>query len=117
MTRVMVAASFAAALLCASCASVPVPNDQMAASEASVRGAQEAGAEDQPQAKLALQLAQDESAQAQQLLGQHENERARDIFIRARLDAELALQLTREAQAEDAARREADQLATMQSNP
>jgi hypothetical protein len=86
-------------LLCAACATVPVPHEQKSASEAAVRGAQEAGADDAPQAKLALQLSRDEIGQGDQLVAQGKNTEAAAMFDRARADAELAVGLTREAEA------------------
>jgi hypothetical protein len=116
MNKILMCGALAAAI-CASCASVPVPNDQKAASEASFRGAQEAGADNGPQAKLALQLSADELSQAKAAMAAGDNGRARDLFVRARLDAELAVGLAREGQAEGAAQNEAAQLAALQATP
>ncbi len=101
--------------LCASCASVPIPNDQKAASEAAYRGAQEAGADAAPQARLAMQLSLDENAQGNQLVQQGDNVRAAALFNRARADAELAIGLSRQAQMELAAQQEAQVVAALRA--
>jgi len=69
----LIASASCAFALCAACASVPVPNDQKTASQSAFRGAQEAGAENNPQARLALQLSADENSQADQLVQQGKN--------------------------------------------
>ena len=104
-------------LLCAACATFPVPNDQRAASQAAYRGAQEAGADAQPQAKLALQLAQDESAKADQLVTQGRNQEAAALYDRSRADAELAVGLARESQLEAEAKTAADKVAALRTSP
>ncbi len=102
--------------LCAACAGAPVPNDQKAASEAAYRGAQEAGADVAPQAKLAMQLSQDEINQGNQLIQQGKNNEAAAMFNRARADAELAIGLSRQSQAEIEAQHASERVARLQSN-
>lgn len=92
-----------AVLALAACASFPPPTNTVAHSLAAVRGAEELGAANVPQAALQLQLAQEEVAKAKQLMADGENERAHYMALRASNDAELAIVLTRE----NAARREA----------
>jgi len=101
--------------LCASCASFPIPNDQKAASEAAYRGAQEAGADAAPQARLAMQLSLDENAQANQAIQNGDNRRAAALFNRARADAELAVGLSRQAQMDLAAQQEAQTVASLRN--
>lgn len=81
----------------AACASHPQPTEHLAASIAAVRGAETAGAAQVPRAALHLKLAEEQNAQAREMVG-HNNERADSMAIRAYNDAELALALTREAQ-------------------
>ena len=50
------------------CASFPPPTDTVANSQASMRGAEEIGANNVPQAALKLQLAQEEVAKAKKLM-------------------------------------------------
>jgi len=90
-------------LAAAACASFPPPTNTVAASLASVRGAEEVGAADVPQAALQLQLAREEVARAKKLMAEGENELAHSMALRASNDAELAIVLVRE----DEARREA----------
>lgn len=79
------------------CASNP-PNEHVAVSMAAVRGAETAGAAQVPQAALHLKLAEEQITQAKRMMEEGEDERADGMAIRAYNDADLALQLTREAQ-------------------
>jgi hypothetical protein len=108
MSRLWVGAVGLCAL--AACASQPDPTEHLAASMAAVRGAETAGAEQVPQAALHLKLAQEQIVHAKQLMDNGENGRADAMTIRAYNDAELALALTREAQA----RRELETFAAAQ---
>lgn len=83
-------------LAVSACASFPPPNDTMASSLASVRGAEELGAANVPQAALQLQLAQEELSKAKKLMAGGDNEQAHYMALRAGNDAELAIALTRE---------------------
>jgi hypothetical protein len=82
--------------------SVPPPNDQWAAAQADVGRAQSGGAPENPDAKLHLQLAQEDLQKAKQLIGQ-DNQRATSLTELARTEAQLALSLAKygAAQAED----------------
>ena len=84
------------------CASHPPPNDNLASAIAAVRGAQVAvsGAGRVPQAALQLKLAEEEIAQARQMMERGDHERANYMTLRAFNDAELALALAREHQAQ-----------------
>jgi pyridoxal biosynthesis lyase PdxS len=81
------------------CASQPAPHDQIASSLAAVRGAEEAGAQQVPEAALHVKLAQEQIEQAQALMADDDNERAGDLAVRAYQDAELAIALARENEA------------------
>lgn len=81
------------------CASHPAPTEQIASSLAAVRGAEEAGALQVPEAALHLKLAEEQIAQAQALMKDEENQRAEDRAIRAYQDAELAVALAHENEA------------------
>lgn len=78
------------------CVIHPAPTEQIASSLAAVRGAEEAGAHNVPEADLQLQLAQEELDQAKQLMEQDDNLRAEDRASRAVNDAELALAIAHE---------------------
>ncbi len=104
----------AAALL--ACASVPKPTDQVAQSEGAMRSARELGAEQVPPAALELQLAKEELGKADQLMKDDKNEEATQWANRARADAELAIALTRQHQANADARSAEEQLRAVQDN-
>jgi hypothetical protein len=86
------------------CASFAPPTDTLATAHASVRGAEEVGAADVPQAKLQLQLAREEVVKAEALLAEGENESAHYQALRASNDAELAIALVREDEARENAK-------------
>ena len=67
-------------------------------------GAQQAGAAQNPQAALRLKYASDELAQAKAFDKAGDGDSAKRMLERAQADSELALALTREAQAEIAAK-------------
>lgn len=97
--------------------SYPIPTQRMADAQSAHRSAEELGAADLPQAKLHLKLAQDQINQANTMLKAEKNRRADFMLIRAKADAELALEL---AQAEvnrlEAAEAAADFEAQTQTN-
>ena len=78
------------------CAPVQIPEDRLESSEASIRGAEELGANGLPAAKLHLQLAKDQTAVAKKMAADGD-ERAVLVLARAESDAELALGLARAA--------------------
>ena len=75
------------------CASVQPPQQQQAASASAIRAAEEIGANDIPQAALHLQLAREQVAEAEKLMGHKRYEQANALLRRAEIDAELALSL------------------------
>ena len=95
--------AFVGFVFATACASFPPPTDTMANAIASVRGAEEVGADDVPQAALALQLAREEITKARALMADGENEPAYYQALRATSDADLALALVREEDARKAA--------------
>jgi hypothetical protein len=72
--------------------------------QAAMRAAKEVGAEQQPKAALELQLAEEQYAQAQRLAADGEGADANLLLERAKVDAELALQLARTEQEQQKAR-------------
>lgn len=86
-------------------ASHPPPADHMASAVAAVRGAQVAVAESGqvPEAALHLKLAEEQVAQAREMMSRGDNERADYMTLRAYNDAELALALARKHAAQEAA--------------
>ncbi|MDB4989196.1 MAG: uncharacterized protein JWN04_4374 [Myxococcaceae bacterium] len=83
--------------LCAvGCGGYPAPTEQVASSLAAVRGAEEAGALNVPEAALHVKLAQEQIEQAKKLMSDDDNQRAEDRALRAGNDAELAVAIARE---------------------
>ena len=95
------------------CGSYPAPTERVASAEAGIRGAQEVGASNVPQAALSVKLAQEEVQKAKQLMQDGDNRRAELILMRAQADAELALAQAREAQAKSEAHTAVEQVKAM----
>jgi hypothetical protein len=91
-----------AALAGAGCATVQISPQRFEASQASIRGAEEVGANGVPAARLHLQLAKDQTVSARALAAEGD-ERAELVLARAQADAELALGLAREVSVHNAA--------------
>lgn len=82
-----------AAGLAGGCATTRPPTENMESSAASIRGAEQAGAQNVPRAALYLQLANEESDRAKPLIaaGGKDNMRvAASLLMRASADGELA---------------------------
>jgi len=75
--------------------SYPKPNDELVASEAAVHSAEAVGATAQPQAQLYVKLAQEEIQRGRLEMSRGDNERAAYSLLRAKADADLALEMTR----------------------
>jgi pyridoxal biosynthesis lyase PdxS len=89
------------ALVAVGCASHPAPTQQVASSVAAVRSADEAGAREIAESAVHVKLAEDQIAQAKQLMeDEDDNLRAEDLALRAYQDAELALAIAREQTAQ-----------------
>lgn len=101
-----IVAAIAASMAVACGAAVPVPAAQVTDTQAAIRSAEEVGAPNVPKAALHLKMAKDQLQTAQALITQDDNEQAKMTLDRARVDAELALALAKEAiyrqQAQDA---------------
>ena len=94
-TRAMLGLLFGAALV-GGCASTRPPTEKMESSAASIRGAEQAGAEDVPRAALYLQLANEQSARAKVLIasgGKDNMHAAANLLMRASADGDLAIAL------------------------
>jgi hypothetical protein len=104
----------AAALVLASCATIQLPSQRLADNEASIRGAEELGAEGVPAARLHLQLAKDQTESARRR-AEEGDERAMLLLARAQADAEQALSLAREASVHRAAQKAADELKALEA--
>jgi hypothetical protein len=83
--------------LCWACgATIPPPTQQMANAQSAERSARELGANNEPNAQLALRLSQEQIATAQKAMNDGDNKRATSLLTRAKADAELAVALARE---------------------
>ncbi len=89
--------------------SIPPPTDQLAEVQAASRSANELGGQKNPKAQLHLKLAEEQIAQAKAAMEDDDNEKAKSLLTRAKADAELAVALTREEDAEDSAKSAVDQ--------
>jgi hypothetical protein len=87
-----------AAWLSAGCGSTAVPVRAQSDAIAAATAAREVGAENTPEAWYHLELADDQVRQAQVLIREGRMEAAQRVLERAKLDAELAQALQREAQ-------------------
>jgi hypothetical protein len=84
-----------ATVFAAGCGSSAFPLDKLTDAKATVRAAQEAGAQNTPQAELHLKMANDELASSQKALDDKDNDRARLLLNQAQADADLSLALAR----------------------
>lgn len=87
-----------------SCGSAPLSQARLAEAQSSVSAAEAVGAANQPKAALHLQLARDELSESRRLAAEGDGENASLLLDRARVDAELALQLARTEQEQQKAR-------------
>ena len=81
------------------CGGSSLPPAKVADTQSSISAAAAVGAEQHPQAALHLKMARDQLRQAQGLLDEGKDKQARLVLERAQADAEVAMMLTREAQA------------------
>jgi hypothetical protein len=85
------------ALIVAACGGgYPEPRNQLTASEAAVRAAEVAGAQNSPQSALHLKRAREQVEIGRNLIQEGENERAEWVLKRAQSDADLALAVASE---------------------
>ncbi len=87
----------AAAALCAACGGAPPPVERLAGAEAAARSARELGAEKDPKAALHLKLATEQIDAAKAFMKDDDNKKAAATLAKASADAELSLQLAKEA--------------------
>jgi hypothetical protein len=90
-------------------ASFPPPNTEWAEANNDVGKAEAGGAPDVPDAKLHLQLAQEDLQKSKDLINQ-DNKRAASLVAVARAEAQLALSLAKAQKAQTAARKAQEDL-------
>jgi Domain of unknown function (DUF4398) len=109
-----------ASVALASCGSAQLSQAKLVEVQSSVSAAEAVGARDQPKAALHLQLARDEMAEARRLAAEGDGDNAALLLDRARVDAQLALQLARTEQEQEKARQawqKIQELEKEQKNP
>ena len=111
MLKTLSLASLAIALV--ACGGAAVPHDQLASSQASIRAAEEVGANNNPTAQLHLRFAKDQVEKARVLISDDQNEEAKLLLQRAQADAELAIAITREASVRSQAEQALAQVASL----
>ena len=94
-SKSIISASGLVALLAVGCGGSAVPLDRLTDAKATVRAAQEAGAQSTPQAALHLKMANDELASAQKAIDDNDGDQARLLLNQAQADADLSLALAR----------------------
>jgi hypothetical protein len=87
-----------------------VPQEALSAAQASAKGAEVGGANEDPKAQLHLKLANEQIEKAKKLIADDENEEAARVIDRAQADADLALALAQEGKARRAAKEADEQL-------
>lgn len=80
------------------CGSAAVPASQVSETQATIRAAQEIGAERTPRAAMHLKMARDQSQYARALAADGDTVEAWYFLRRAEADADLAIAITREAE-------------------
>jgi hypothetical protein len=103
-----------AALALSGCATVQLPQERLTANDASIRAAEELGADGVPAARLHLQLAKDQTESARRM-AEDGNDRALIVLARAQSDAELALTLAKEASVHRAAIKASEELKALKA--
>ena len=91
-------------LTAAACGGAQLNQARVAEVQSSVRAAEAVGANEQPKAALHLQLARDEMAEARRRADDGDEDNAALLLERARVDAELAMQLAKTEQEQEKAR-------------
>jgi hypothetical protein len=114
MTHIETTTIIGAVLLAAACGSSQVPSQELAQSEASIRAATEAGAENYPAAAQRLKVANDTVQRAEKAARNGDVEAAKVLLQDAQADADLSLALTRSKDAEDRANQAEHRLQNLQ---
>jgi hypothetical protein len=97
------------------CGGSALPPAKVADTQAAIAAAAAVGAESNPQAALHLKMARDQLRQAQWLLADGKDREARLVLERAQADADVAMMLTREAQAAANVRKAQAEIDALQS--
>lgn len=114
-TAMVPALSATLAALVVACGGSSLPPAKAADTQSSISAASAVGAEQNPQAALHLKMARDQLKQAQGLANDGKEDEARLVLERATVDAEVALIITREAQASANVKKAQGEVAGLQS--
>jgi hypothetical protein len=95
--RTMTSAAVLSVLILGCGSSLPPPNDEWAAANGEVTRAQQGGASNVPDAKLHLQLAQEDLQKSKELMDK-DNRRSASVAAVAKAEAQLALSIARAQQ-------------------
>jgi putative IMPACT (imprinted ancient) family translation regulator len=98
MQRITIAGACAVLFAAAGCGGSALPPAKVTDAQSAISAAQAVGANNNPQAALHLKLAHDQLQEAEKLIKDDQEEKARLLLDRARVDAELALTLTKREQ-------------------
>jgi hypothetical protein len=98
-TMIRFASTAMCTLLVVACGGSSLPPAKVADTQSSISAATAVGADQNPQAALHLKMARDQLKQAQGLIEDGKDDEAKLVLMRADADAEVALMITREAQA------------------
>ncbi len=96
-------------------ASIPPPSDEWAAAQNDIGKAEAGGAPNVPDAKLHMQLAQEDLQKSKELMNR-DNQRATTLVALARAEAQLALSLAKASQAQEQARQAQQDLQKVKGN-
>ncbi|MGC4086333.1 MAG: DUF4398 domain-containing protein [Polyangiaceae bacterium] len=96
-------------LFVVACGGAAVPQEKLTSAQAAIKGAEVAGASEDPKAALYLKLSREGVDKANALITESENEHAARVLDRALADAELALALANEARTKQAANQAKEQ--------
>ncbi len=100
------------------CGSGSLPAAKVADTQSSISAAAAVGADQNPQAALHLKMARDQLKQAQDLGNRDKGAEAKLVLERATVDAEVAMMITREAEASaNVKKTQADVAALKNGNP
>jgi len=113
MNRFVTTALFAVSVV--ACGGSSLPPAKVVDTESSISAAAAVGADQNPQAALHLKMARDQLKQAQTLIEDNKGDEARLVLERAEADAQVALMITREAQANANVRKAKADVAALQN--
>jgi hypothetical protein len=99
MKRNYISGVIVTTLALGACAGAPKPTEQLVSARSALRAAEEVGADRVPQAELHAKLAKEQLASAEKLMEEGDNAEAERVLQRAKADAELAVALSRKAEA------------------